>query len=87
MVACTVDGEHILVGPGQQLNIPRGAVHSYANLHHHAARMTCLLTPGLVGPEYFRELAATLNVDGPPDLASIGSIMVRYGVIPISAER
>jgi mannose-6-phosphate isomerase-like protein (cupin superfamily) len=83
----TVNGEEIQVKPGQLLTIPRGTVHSQNNLHHHTARMACLLTPGLLGPEYFRELAATLNAEGPPDIVSIGNIMVRYGVIPISVER
>jgi mannose-6-phosphate isomerase-like protein (cupin superfamily) len=83
----TVNGKEIQVKPGQLLSIPRGTVHSHNNLHNHTARMACLLTPGLLGPEYFRELAATLNADGPPDIAGIGNIMVRYGVIPISVER
>ena len=82
----TINGEQIQVHPGQQLDIPRGTVHSHTNLHHHTARMMCLLTPGLVGPEYFRELAATLQADGPPDIAGLSNIMVRYGVIPITNE-
>jgi mannose-6-phosphate isomerase-like protein (cupin superfamily) len=82
----TINGEEIQVKPGQLLTIPRGAVHSHTNLHNDTARMVCLLTPGLLGPEYFRELAATLNADGPPDIAGIGNIMVRYGVIPIASR-
>jgi mannose-6-phosphate isomerase-like protein (cupin superfamily) len=78
----TIQGEHTLVGPGQQLHIPRGTTHSYANLHHTTARMMCLLTPGLVGPEYFHELAAVLRAEGPPDIAGISRVMTRYGVIP-----
>jgi quercetin dioxygenase-like cupin family protein len=81
----TVDGEKIKVGPGRELHIPRGRAHSYANLHSSAARMMCILTPGLIGPEYFRELAAVLRADGPPDIAGLSTIMMRYGVIPASA--
>jgi mannose-6-phosphate isomerase-like protein (cupin superfamily) len=81
----TVDGSTVKLGPGQQLHIPRGTTHSYSNLHPATCRMMCILTPGLVGPEYFREMAAILRADGPPDVAGIGNIMMRYGVIPAFA--
>jgi mannose-6-phosphate isomerase-like protein (cupin superfamily) len=81
----TIHGSNVLVGPGQQLHIPRGTTHSYANLHSTTARMMCILTPGLVGPEYFREIADVLRAEGPPDIAGIGAVMMRYGVIPASA--
>ena len=80
----TIEGQRFQIGPGQQLNIPRGTVHSYSNLHTTTCRMMCLLTPGLVGPEYFRELAAAIQPDSPPDIAEISSVMARYGVIPIT---
>jgi mannose-6-phosphate isomerase-like protein (cupin superfamily) len=81
----TIGDEEILIGPGQQLHIPRGTTHSYANLQPSTCRMMCILTPGLVGPEYFRELAAVLRAEGPPDIAGISTVMMRYGVIPASA--
>jgi mannose-6-phosphate isomerase-like protein (cupin superfamily) len=80
----TINGEQVQIHPGQQINIPRGTVHSYSNLHSDTARMICLLTPGLVGPEYFRELAAAIQPDSPPDIAEISTVMARYGVIPIT---
>lgn len=81
----TLDGAKFQVGPGQQLHIPRGTPHTYSNHHPGASRMMCLLTPGLVGPEYFLELAAILSTDGPPDIASLGNVMTRYGVIPATS--
>ncbi|WP_260735221.1 cupin domain-containing protein [Tunturiibacter lichenicola] len=80
----TIEGEQFQVHPGQKLCIPRGTVHSYSNQHTSAARMMCLLTPGLVGPEYFRELAAAIQPGSPPDIAEISTVMARYGVIPIT---
>jgi mannose-6-phosphate isomerase-like protein (cupin superfamily) len=80
-----IDGSKIDVKPGEQLHIPRGTVHSYSNLHNSTCRMMCLLTPGLVGPEYFREMAAVLRSGGPPDIAGIANVMMRYGVIPATA--
>jgi quercetin dioxygenase-like cupin family protein len=81
----TIHGEQVNVGQGQELHIPRGIAHSYANLHSSTARMMCILTPGLIGPEYFRELAAVMKAAGPPDIAGISNVMMRYGVIPASA--
>jgi len=81
----TVDGKQIRVHPGEQLFIPRGVVHAYSNNHKSTARIMCILTPGLVGPEYFQDLAAVINVSGPPDLAEIGAVMARYGVVPVTA--
>ena len=84
IITWTIEGEKVKVSPGESLHIPRGTAHTYANLHISTARMMCILTPGLVGPEYFRELAEVLSADGPPDIAGISSVMMRYGVIPAS---
>jgi mannose-6-phosphate isomerase-like protein (cupin superfamily) len=78
----TVGSEAISIGPGEQYDIPRGVQHSYANLTDSTVRLMCILTPGLLGPEYFRELAAIYNAGGPPNMAEIGAMMTRYGVIP-----
>jgi quercetin dioxygenase-like cupin family protein len=78
----TVDGKKTLVGPGNHLFVPRGAVHSWSNDHASTLRILCLLTPGLVGPEYFRELAAVTSLHEPPNLAEIGTVMARYGIVP-----
>lgn len=83
IVTWTVEGRQIQIGPGEQLHIPRGVAHSYVNLHSATARMMCIFAPGLVGPEYFRELAAVARSAGPADItADMGAIMTRYGVIP-----
>ncbi|HEY6413284.1 MAG TPA: cupin domain-containing protein [Edaphobacter sp.] len=80
----TVDGKQIVLHRGEQLFIPRGAVHSYSNRHKSTARTMCILTPGLLGPEYFHDLAAAINIEGTPNMAEIGSIMARYGVVPVA---
>ena len=85
IITWTVDGTQIELGPGEQLHIPRGTLHTYINLHKSAARMMCILTPGLMGPEYFRDLAAAANAEDPPNIAGIAAVMARYGVIPATA--
>jgi quercetin dioxygenase-like cupin family protein len=71
---------------GTTLFIPRGTPHSYANLTHTTARILCLQTPGVLGPEYYLEIAALFRIDSHPDLAGIGAIMSRYGVVPVTVQ-
>lgn len=80
----TVDGRQSEVGPGDALCIPRGAVHRFDNLHAADAKMLAIVTPGILGPDYFREVAAVLNAaaGGPPNLVAIAEVMRRHGLTP-----
>jgi len=78
----TLNGEIIELNPGESLVIPRGAPHFFANLHDIPARVMCLQTPGVIGPEYYREIAVHYQAET-PNLAAIGDVMNRYGVIPV----
>jgi quercetin dioxygenase-like cupin family protein len=69
---------------GITLFIPRGTPHFYANLTHTTARILCLQTPGVLGPEYYLEIAALYLTSPHPNLAGIGAIMSRYGVVPVT---
>jgi quercetin dioxygenase-like cupin family protein len=71
---------------GTTLFIPRGTPHFYANRTHTTARILCLQTPGVMGPEYYHEIAALYRASPHPDLAGIGAIMSRYGVVPIAQQ-
>jgi quercetin dioxygenase-like cupin family protein len=80
----TVDGKPIDVGPGEMLCIRRGAVHRFDNNGGGAVRALCVITPGVLGPAYFREIAEVLNAPaaGPPDHARLADIMLRHGLRP-----
>ncbi len=80
----TVEGTPTEVGPGKALLIPRGAVHHFDNMHDADARALAIVTPGILGPDYFREVAAILDASagGPPDLAAIAAVMRRHGLTP-----
>ncbi len=82
----TVEGEPNEVGPGEVLCIPRGAVHQFANTGDLDAKSLAIVTPGILGPDYFREVAAVLDAaaGGPPDLAAIAAVMRRHGLTPVS---
>ena len=79
----TVEGEPHEVGPREVLCIPRGAVHQFENTGDSDARALAIVTPGILGPDYFREVAAVLEAAaGPPDPAAIGAVMRRHGLTP-----
>jgi len=80
----TVDGATIDVGPGDVLVIRRGVVHQFANAGDVDATALAVVTPGILGPDYFRELAevAAAAAGGPPDLVAIEAIMRRHGLTP-----
>jgi quercetin dioxygenase-like cupin family protein len=78
----TVDGERIEVGEGEVLSIPRGAVHRFENEGDVDATQLAIVTPAVLGPAYFRELAELVGAGGPPDPAAIGAVMRRHGLTP-----
>lgn len=81
----TVAGEPHEVGPGETVYIPRGAVHHFVNTGGFDAKALAIVTPGILGPSYFHEVAAILGAaDGPPDLAAIGAVMRRHSLTPVS---
>ncbi len=80
----TIEGSPTDVGPGEALCIPRGAVHQFDNTRDADARALAVVTPGILGPDYFREVAAILDAaaGGPPDLEAIAQVMRRHGLTP-----
>jgi quercetin dioxygenase-like cupin family protein len=81
----TIEGMPTDVGPGEVLCIRRGAVHHFDNTHDVDAKALAIVTPGVLGPEYFREVAAVVEAatGGPPDLAAIAAVMRRHGLTPV----
>jgi quercetin dioxygenase-like cupin family protein len=79
----TVEGTPVEVGPGGVLHIPRGAVHHFDNTHDDDARALGIVTPGILGPDYFRDVAAVVaTAAGPPDPQAIGAVMRKHGLTP-----
>lgn len=80
----TVDGQQTDIGPGEVLCVPRGVVHRFDNPHDADAKVLAIVTPGILGPDYFREVAAVIDAaaGGPPDLAAVGMVMRRHGLTP-----
>ena len=103
VVTFTIEGVPVDIGPGDAVCIPRGAVHRFDNTGAEDASALAIVTPGILGPEYFRELAAVVQAaaGGPPDPAEIAGLFaealrgpfqgafadVVFAVLDTSAER
>jgi quercetin dioxygenase-like cupin family protein len=74
-------GQDVALKPGQSMFIKRGIVHAFRNDTQETASALCILTPGVLGPAYFREIAA-LVAGGAPDPAKMKEIMLRHGLHP-----
>jgi quercetin dioxygenase-like cupin family protein len=84
-VTFTVAGVPHVIGPGETLYIPRGMVHGFDNRSGRDAVCLAVLTPGVLGPEYFRELA-DLVAEGRPGPSVIKGIMLRHGLVAVDDE-
>ena len=83
-VTWTVGGVEHRVARADALPILRGVVHSFTNPGPEAARQLVTVTPGVLGPDFFRELGAVFasGAAGPPAPAEIGAVMRRHGLTP-----
>ena len=77
-----IDGKDIDLAPGETVFIKRGIVHGFTNRSNDPATCLCLLSPGALGPQYFKEMAA-LFAGGAPDPAKMKETMLRYGLVPV----
>ncbi|HWS92256.1 MAG TPA: cupin domain-containing protein [Mycobacterium sp.] len=79
-----IGGEARFLGPGESLCIRRGQVHEFVNTGPADAKFLSVATPGVFGPEYFREYRDVLYAaaGGPPDAAALAAVMERHGLTP-----
>jgi quercetin dioxygenase-like cupin family protein len=83
----TVEGQAIDIAPGETCFIPRGAVHGFVNLKDREARALAVITPALLGPIFFKEVAEIVNAGGPPDLEKLKRVMTKHGLVPVLPKR
>jgi quercetin dioxygenase-like cupin family protein len=81
-IAFTIGGVSSELRPGESLFIPRGVIHGFANEGEADARMLCVISPGLMGSAYFKDVGAVLAGGGPPDIEKIHEVMRRHGLTP-----
>jgi hypothetical protein len=64
----------------------RGAVHAFANHEAVDAKVLSVLSPAVIGPEFFRDMGAVIEAaEGSPphDRAKMVEIMRRHGLTPV----
>jgi quercetin dioxygenase-like cupin family protein len=67
VLSWTIEGTKTDVSPGEVLFIPGGVVPRFDNDHGVDAKMLAIVSPGILGPGYFRDMASLLGAskDGP----------------------
>ena len=83
VITFTVEGRTVHIGPGESCFIPRGAVHGFNNLKQADAKALAVVTPALLGPDFFKETAAIVNAGGPPDLEQLKVVLARHGLVAV----
>jgi len=80
----TVAGRTLEISPGEAVCIPRGAVHGFDNRGDEDAEFLAISSPGVMTPDYFREIHEVLAATpgGPPDMAKVAEVMRRHGLTP-----
>jgi quercetin dioxygenase-like cupin family protein len=78
----TIDGQTTALRPGEAVCIRRGAIHAFENRGDEDTRFLAMATPGVMRPEYFRELHDLLAPGGPPAPADVAAVMRRHGLTP-----
>ncbi|HEV8543582.1 MAG TPA: cupin domain-containing protein [Verrucomicrobiae bacterium] len=80
----TVEGKALDIGPGESCFVPRGAVHGFNNLKQTDARALAFVTPALIGPDFFKEMAAIVNAGGLPNVEKLKAVVLKHGLVPVT---
>ena len=83
VITFTVEGKPIEIAQGETCFIPRGAVHGFNNFSTGDARALAVITPALLGPNFFKECAEIVNAGGPPDIEKLKKVMASHGLVPV----
>jgi quercetin dioxygenase-like cupin family protein len=83
IITFTVEGKAMEIGPGESCFIPRGSAHGFDNLKQVNARALAVITPALIGSDFFKEMAAIVNAGGPPDVEKLKAVMAKHGLVPV----
>ncbi len=80
VVTFTVEGKPVDIGPRETCFIPRGAVHGFNNMQQTDVKALAIITPALLGPEFFKECAVVVNTGGSP-VEKLTAIMLKHGLV------
>jgi mannose-6-phosphate isomerase-like protein (cupin superfamily) len=78
LVAVTVDGQDLSVGPEGFVLVPRGTAHTFGNAGQSEARLLVIHAPAM--DAYFAGLHDLWNRDEPPTPEQERALMARFGM-------
>lgn len=78
----TLDGRTVDAGAGETVHISREVVHAFQNPFEETAKVLVVITPGVFGAPYFRDVRELMAGGGPPDLKRAVEVMTRHGLVP-----
>jgi hypothetical protein len=55
---------------------------TFVNESGEHAKQLAIVTPAVIGPQFFRDMAEVVNAGGPPDMAALAEVMRRHGLTP-----
>jgi len=77
----TVGAETRDLKPGETMYTPKGVVHAFDNPFEEQVRALVINSPD-IGAQFFKDVAAVIDVGGPPDKAALVEVMRGYGLMP-----
>jgi quercetin dioxygenase-like cupin family protein len=83
VITFTVEGKSIDIASGESYFIPHGAVHGFNNLRAENAKALAVITPALLGPNFFKECSEIVNAGGPRDIEKLRIVMNKHGLVPV----
>jgi uncharacterized cupin superfamily protein len=78
LVAVTIEGQELTVGPEGFVLVPRGTAHTFGNAGDSEARLLVIHAPAM--DAYFAGLHDLWNRDDPPSPDEERSLMARFGM-------
>jgi len=87
ILTITLDGKKIDFSPGESCFIPRGVIHHITNNTTKTAKALAMMTPALIGINYFKEMSALLNSGTIPDLQKIRETMLKNDTVPVMPQQ
>ncbi|MCM4173005.1 hypothetical protein DHD32_16070 [Arenibacter sp. TNZ] len=55
----------------------------FNNFRNENSKALAVITPALLGPNFFEECAQIVNAGGPPDIEKLKMVMKRHGLVPV----
>lgn len=69
--------------PGESCFIRRGEVHGFNNRTQSNVKGLAIITPALLGSDFFKEAAAVVNAGGPPDPEKLKVVLAKHGLVAV----